>query len=112
MLTYSLFLKTRFVMKAPHKQGMDTVRAGLLNISEQEENVGEDCLAHVFWGVLDKSCRHFSNWHVTSHLWMCQSQDIVLEEEQQQHQGISKWDLSANIKVDGNLLRDIRHMCP
>ena len=23
--------------------------------------MGADCLAHVFWGVLDDSCRHFSN---------------------------------------------------
>ena len=45
----------------PHKWGVDAVRAGLLNMSEQEENVGVDCLAHVFWGVLDDSCRHFSN---------------------------------------------------
>ena len=44
-----------------HKQGVGAVRAGLLNMSDQEENVGSDCLAHVFWGVLDDSCRHFSN---------------------------------------------------
>ena len=48
-------------MKAPHKRGVDGVRSGLLNMSNQEENVGADCLAHVFWGVLDDSCRHFSN---------------------------------------------------
>ena len=23
--------------------------------------MGSDCLAHVFWGVLDDSCRQFSN---------------------------------------------------
>ena len=45
-------------MKAPHKLGVDTVQGGLLNMSEQEENVGADCLAHVFWKVLDNSCRH------------------------------------------------------
>ena len=48
-------------MKAPHKRGVDSVRFGLLNMSEQEENVGADCLAHVFWGVLEDSCRHLSN---------------------------------------------------
>ena len=48
-------------MKAPHKRCVDAVRAGLLNMSDQEENLGSDCLAHVFWGVLDDSCRHFSN---------------------------------------------------
>ena len=41
--TYSLLLKILFGMKAPHKQGVDAVQAGLLNMSEQEE-----CLAHVF----------------------------------------------------------------
>ena len=30
-------------------------------MSDQEENVGADCLAHVFWVVLDDGCRHFSN---------------------------------------------------
>ena len=50
-----------FGTKAPHKRSVDAVRAGLLNMSDQEENVGEDCLEHVFWGVLDDSCRHFSN---------------------------------------------------
>ena len=58
---YSLFLKTFFGMKSPHKQGVDAVRAGLLNMSEQEENLGADCMVHVFWGVLDYICRHFSN---------------------------------------------------
>ena len=48
-------------MKSPHKRGVDAVRAGLLNMSEQEENVGVDYLAHVFWGVLEDSCRHFRN---------------------------------------------------
>ena len=48
-------------MKVPHKQGVEAVRYGLLNMSEQEETVGADFLAHVFWGVLDDSCRHFSN---------------------------------------------------
>ena len=46
-------------MKLPHKQGVDTVQAGLLNMSKQEENVRADCLAHMFWVVLDNSCRHF-----------------------------------------------------
>ena len=23
--------------------------------------MGSDCLAHVFWGVIDNSCRHFIN---------------------------------------------------
>ena len=40
---------------------MDTVRSGLLNMSNQEENVWADFMAHVFWGVLDDSCRHFRN---------------------------------------------------
>ena len=48
-------------MKEAHKQGVDAVQAGLLNISKQEGNVGVYCLAHVCWGVLDDSCRHFSN---------------------------------------------------
>ena len=48
-------------MKVPHKQGVDAVRAGLLNMSNQEENVGANYLAHVFWGVLDNSCRNFRN---------------------------------------------------
>ena len=61
MPTYSLFLKTLFVMKAPEKRGVYVVRAELLNMSEQEENMGEYCLEHLFWGVLDNSCRHFSN---------------------------------------------------
>ena len=50
-----------FGKKAPYKQGKDTVQYGLLNLIDQEENVGADCLAHVFWGVLDNSYRHFSN---------------------------------------------------
>ena len=45
----------------PHKRVMEAVRARLLNMSEQEENVGADCLAHMFWGVLGDSCRRFSN---------------------------------------------------
>ena len=48
-------------MKAPHKWVVDAVRDGLLKMSEQEENVGADFLAHVFWVVLDDICRHFSN---------------------------------------------------
>ena len=48
-------------MKAPQKRGVDAVQSGLLNMSEQEENVGADFLVHVFWGVLDDSCRHFRN---------------------------------------------------
>ena len=40
---------------------MDAVRSGLLNMSDKEENVGADCMAHVFWGVLDNRCRHFKN---------------------------------------------------
>ena len=48
-------------MKAPHKWGVDAVRAGLPNMSEQEENVGADGLVHVFWGVLYNSFRYFSN---------------------------------------------------
>ena len=34
--TYSLFLKTFFGMKAPHKQGVDALRAVLLNMIYQE----------------------------------------------------------------------------
>ena len=48
-------------MKVTHKRGMDTVQDGLLKMREQEENWGSDFLAHVFWGVLDDSCRHFNN---------------------------------------------------
>ena len=48
-------------MKVPHKRGVGTVQSGLLNMSNKEENVGADCLAHMLWGVLDDSCRHFSN---------------------------------------------------
>ena len=61
LLSCSLFLKKLFGMEAPHKWGMDAVRAGLLNMSDQEKNLGSDCLAHVFSGVLDDRCRHFSN---------------------------------------------------
>ena len=105
-------------------------------------NVGADCLAQVFWGVLDDSCRHFSNtispeaawsrymdpesirlpgtrldhmsenWYATSRWWMCQSQDSVLEEERRKQQGISHWDLLVITKVDDNLLQDICHMSP
>ena len=60
-MTYSLFLKTLFGMKAPQKRGLDAVGSGLLNMSQQEENVGADCLLHVFWGVLENTYRHFSN---------------------------------------------------
>ena len=58
-----LFLvpETLFGMKAPQKQGVDAVQYGLLNMSEQEENVGADCLAHVFLVVLDNICSHFRN---------------------------------------------------
>ena len=59
--TYYLFLKILFGMKAPQKQGMNALQPGLLNMSEQGGNVGADCLAHVFWGLLDDSCRHFIN---------------------------------------------------
>ena len=45
----------------PHKQGVDTVRSGLINMSEQEENVEADCQAPVFWGVIDNICKNFSN---------------------------------------------------
>ena len=45
----------------PEKRGMYAVRVGLLNMSNQEEILGADCLAHVFWGVLDNNYRHFSN---------------------------------------------------
>ena len=48
-------------MKAPHKRGVDAVQDILRNISEQEENMGDNFLAHMFWGVLENSCRHFSN---------------------------------------------------
>ena len=48
-------------MKAPHKWGVDVLQSELLNMSDQEENVVADCPAHVFWGVLDDSCRHFRN---------------------------------------------------
>ena len=61
LLTYSLFLKTFFGIKAPHKQGVDVVCDDLLNMNDQEENLEADCLAHMFWGVLDDICRHFSN---------------------------------------------------
>ena len=40
---------------------MDMVRAGLLNMSEKEENLGADFLAHVLWLVIDDSCRYFIN---------------------------------------------------
>ena len=43
---------------------------------------------------------------------MCQYQDSGFEEEQQQQGDISQWVLSANTKVDGNHMRDLRHMCP
>ena len=59
--TYSLFLKTLFGMKAPYKWGVDAVRSGLVYMSDQEENLGADFLTHVFWGVLENRCRHFSN---------------------------------------------------
>ena len=44
MSTYSLFLKTFFGMKEPHKRGMDVVQAVLLNMSEQEKMWG-----HIVW---------------------------------------------------------------
>ena len=37
-------------MKAPHKRGLDAVRAALLNMIDQEENVGADFLVLAFWG--------------------------------------------------------------
>ena len=55
-----MLLKTFFGMKAPLKRGVDAIWAELLNITYQEENLGEDCLEHVFWGVLYSRCRHFS----------------------------------------------------
>ena len=48
-------------MKVPHKEGVDAVQDGLLKMSESEENVGADCLVHVFWEILDNSCWHFRN---------------------------------------------------
>ena len=54
-------MKKLFGMKSPKKRGVDAVRDGLLIISQQDENVGVDCLAHVFWGLLDNRCRQFSN---------------------------------------------------
>ena len=48
-------------MKAQHKRGVGMVQAGLLKMSNQEDKVGTYCMAHVFWGVLDDSYRHFSN---------------------------------------------------
>ena len=125
-----------------HIYGVDVVRAGLINMSEQEENVGADCLAHMFWGVLDDSCRHFrnplspeaarsrytnpesvylpgtrlvhmaENWHVMIHWWMCHYQCSGLDEERQQKWVISQWEISENSKVDVNHLQDILHMCP
>ena len=58
-----LFLvpETFFGMKATQKWVMDAVRSGFLKMSEQEENVGSDSLAHVLLGVLYDNCRHFSN---------------------------------------------------
>ena len=50
-----------FGMEAPNKRYVDAVQTGLLNMIMQEENVGADCLAHMFWGVLDDGFRHFSN---------------------------------------------------
>ena len=128
--------------KGEKKWFVDAEKSGLLKMSEKEENVGADCLAHVFWGVLDNSWSNFSNtlstesararymdlesvritgtrlghmaenWHVNSHWWMCKSQYSGLEEEWHQKRGISQWDLSEDTKVDGNLLRYICHMCP
>ena len=48
-------------MMGPQKRAVNAVRSGLPNMSEMEENVGADYLEHVFWGVLDDSCRHFRN---------------------------------------------------
>jgi hypothetical protein len=59
--TYSLFLKILLGTRSPHRKGVERVRAGLLSLSEREELVGADYLAHVFWLVLDDSCRHFSS---------------------------------------------------
>ena len=58
--TYSLFLKVLLGTKSPHLKGVERVRAGLLNLSEREELVGADYLAHVYWLILDDSCLHFS----------------------------------------------------
>ena len=56
-----MFLKTLFGMKVPQKQGVNAVQDGIINMSDQEKHLGGGCLAHVFWGVLDNICRHFSN---------------------------------------------------
>ena len=48
-------------MKAPYKRGVDAVQYGLLKMSKQYDNVGVDCLAHMFLWVLYDSCRHFRN---------------------------------------------------
>ena len=42
-------------MNAPNKQGVGAVQVGLLNMSEQEENVEGGVLVHMFWGLLDDS---------------------------------------------------------
>ena len=60
LATYSLFLKVLLGTRSPHRKGVEKVRASLLSLSEREELVGADYLAHVYWLILDDSCRHFS----------------------------------------------------
>ena len=50
LLNYALFLKTLFGTKAPHKRGVESVQAGLLNMSDQEENVGGGLSGACFLG--------------------------------------------------------------
>ena len=61
LTTYSLVLKILFGNKSAHKFGLDEIRAALLNLSEMEEDVGADYLAHIFWAILDDSCQFFSS---------------------------------------------------
>ena len=56
-----MFLKILFGMKAPHKRGVYAKTAELLIMSEQEDNLEVDFMAHLFWRVLYNSCRKFSN---------------------------------------------------
>ena len=58
--TYSLFLKILLGTRSPHRKGVERVRTGLLSLRERKELLGADYLAHVFFPVLDDSCRHFS----------------------------------------------------
>ena len=48
-----------FFNEGAKKRGVGAIQSGLLKMSEQEENMGADCLAHVSWGILDDICRHF-----------------------------------------------------